>query len=597
MGLVVWPRISALVAGLVLAAAGNTSAQILQLKPAIPAAVTPIDVQAGAAAPDAATSEHKPKSGGKSDFVRVLGTDDFARYQALFKLAAAGDLAGIEAQRGALQNKVLIPHILARAILSPQSTVEFEALKSWLDTHANYPEAKRIYALAKKKSTEGQVRDPERRIIRGSSDDAPDLTSEFEDAATQAVSLKLRTLIKNGQNGEAQSYLFGEARAALSESDFNKLTADLAAGFYYSGRFDLALQLAKQAAQAGDHAPLADWIAGLAQWRTQNYAQAAVHFEAMALRPEMTSWLKTSAAFWAGRAFIAAREPQKARPMFELAATKPRTFYGLIALTLLGEPAPFNWEKLKLNARGFQKLAKIPEVSRAVALAQLGQRDLAEDVLLRAHGRLPPALDESFIALANDMGFASVQFFAASAAKRADLKAEAYPIMRLEPKGGFKVDAALVHAIVRQESRFEADVESSSGARGLMQVLPSTAKLGEDANNKLFDPTYNLTVGQDYVRKMMGYAEPFGNLFQTVVAYNGGPGNLLKWRSEVEHGGDPLLFIESIPSRETRGYIERVMANMWIYQLRMGKPTVTLNQVAEGKWPVAGPDKKRMAGR
>jgi soluble lytic murein transglycosylase-like protein len=106
------------------------------------------------------------------------------------------------------------------------------------------------------------------------------------------------------------------------------------------------------------------------------------------------------------------------------------------------------------------------------------------------------------------------------------------------------------------------------------------------AKAKLYDPSFNLSVGQRYVQKMFQFVEPDGNLFQLVVAYNGGPGNLQKWLKEVEHRGDPLLFIESLPSRETRGYVERVVANYWIYQDRLGEPKTTLDQVARGEWPV-----------
>jgi soluble lytic murein transglycosylase-like protein len=224
-------------------------------------------------------------------------------------------------------------------------------------------------------------------------------------------------------------------------------------------------------------------------------------------------------------------------------------------------------------------------VARAVALAQTGQKSLAEDVLLRAHGKLDRGLDTAFGALAADMGFQGALVYVAS--RSADPRG-AYPILPVQPNGGFQVDSALIHAIVRQESRFDPMAVSSAGARGLMQVLPSTAKLGEDPNGRLFDPVYNLTVGQNYVREMMRFSSPDGNLLQTAVAYNGGPGNLQKWRANVDYGDDPLLFIESLPNRETRGYVERVMANFWIYQMRMGKPTPTLDQLASGKWPIYG---------
>ena len=69
------------------------------------------------------------------------------------------------------------------------------------------------------------------------------------------------------------------------------------------------------------------------------------------------------------------------------------------------------------------------------------------------------------------------------------------------------------------------------------------------------------------------------------MAYNGGPGNLNKWRRKSDYQGDPLLFIESIPSRETRAFVERVLTNLWIYRFRLGQPAPSLDAIAAGAWP------------
>jgi soluble lytic murein transglycosylase-like protein len=534
------------------------------------------------------------RAGGKSDYVRVLSPADYALYKDLFQAAGRGDLAAVEAGLAAASNKLLAGHLLARAYLAGASSPSFEVLQAWLIQYATYPEAARIHALARRKGT-GPLTDPERRVVRGGADDGRDLTSDFTTAAGQAAARRIRPLLSDGRAGEAQAVLSKESPASLGVTDYNQLMAEIAAGLYYSGRDEAALQLASKAAQERDHAPLADWIAGLSSWRMKNYSQAAYHFEAMAMQPEMTSWLKSAAGFWAGRAYIAARQPHKARTMFELAAGKPRTFYGLISIRVLGDKPQFTWRDPKLDPKAFQRVVRVPTVARAVALAQLGQKALAEDVMLSAHGRLDGGLDAPFISLAADMGFASAQYFAASAARSAELRAGSFPMLPVQPRGGFQVDPALIHAIIRQESRFQPGAVSSAGARGLMQVLPSTAKLGEDPKGLLFDAVYNLTVGQAYVREMMRFATPDGNLFHTAIAYNAGPGNLQKWLASVEYQSDPLLFIESLPARETRGYVERVMANYWIYQMRLGKATTSLDDVAAGRWPLYAPSKRYAA--
>jgi soluble lytic murein transglycosylase-like protein len=75
------------------------------------------------------------------------------------------------------------------------------------------------------------------------------------------------------------------------------------------------------------------------------------------------------------------------------------------------------------------------------------------------------------------------------------------------------------------------------------------------------------------------------DLVKIVVGYNAGPGNLRRWLDEAGHGGDPLLFIESIPSGQARAYAERVLSSFWIYRMRLGQPTPSLDAVASGGWP------------
>ncbi len=75
------------------------------------------------------------------------------------------------------------------------------------------------------------------------------------------------------------------------------------------------------------------------------------------------------------------------------------------------------------------------------------------------------------------------------------------------------------------------------------------------------------------------------NLFLLVAAYNAGPTNINKWLSNTPFNNDPLLFIESIPARETRIFIERVLANLWIYRMRFNQDKPSLLNIVEGKWP------------
>ena len=102
--------------------------------------------------------------------------------------------------------------------------------------------------------------------------------------------------------------------------------------------------------------------------------------------------------------------------------------------------------------------------------------------------------------------------------------------------------------------------------------------------DKLHQPEVNLEFGQTYLHYLLNHKAVGQDLFSMAMAYNAGPGNLSKWKREREHMTDPFLFIETIPFHETRAFVDRVMANYWIYRIRYNQDTPSLNDVAEGRW-------------
>ena len=162
-----------------------------------------------------------------------------------------------------------------------------------------------------------------------------------------------------------------------------------------------------------------------------------------------------------------------------------------------------------------------------------------------------------------------------------------FPIPRLRPAGGFSVDPALVYALARTESNFDSGMVSSAGARGLMQIMPETARFISAGNQRiqLHDPAVNLAVGQRYVGYLAGIDAVNGDLVRLLATYNSGPGGFGRWSGNIRDGGDPLLFIEAVPIDETRAFIPRVLTYTWIYAARMNLPTPSLDELAAGVWP------------
>jgi soluble lytic murein transglycosylase-like protein len=235
-------------------------------------------------------------------------------------------------------------------------------------------------------------------------------------------------------------------------------------------------------------------------------------------------------------------------------------------------------------------------------LLQVGQpqRAEAELRLLWPEVRNTPPLARAVMLVAERAGLYDL------AAQLADLlqasdgrprEATRFRVPRLRPEGGFRVDPALVYALARTESNFDTTMVSPAGARGILQILPETASFITAGNrgdsesrtarlsHDLHDPSVNLDVGQRYVSYLSAHGAIDGDLIRLLVAYNAGPGNLIRWQAGILDMGDPFMFIEAIPSDETRAFVPRVLAYTWIFADRLHLPTPSLTDLAHGDWP------------
>lgn len=540
----------------------------------------------------------------------TLGRDDAERYRQIFALQEDGRWTQADKLIGQLEDRLLMGHVLAQRYLHPTHyRSKYKELKDWMASYADHPEAERIYKLAKKRQPRNWLNPPPPQYRAAAKQSRPWTTgprvpnprprgglSTADRRQAASYKRQLRQALRNGWTLTAKRLLQKkEVQQLLSRAEYDVARAGLGAGYLIDGRDQWAIDWASKAAdRSRRYVPGADWTIGLAAWRLGDYGKAAAHFEKLAARNDISPWMVSAGAFWAARARLVDRKPAEVNRLLGLAAAHPRTFYGLLARRLMGLPVGFRWEAPHLEADAAKALDGEPGAKRALALVQVGQRKRAETEMQRLVQGAEPALARGLLALAAkaDMPTLALRLDNLLYPRGGGFMGAAYPEGRWSPEGGFRVDRALIHAMIHQESRFNPKATSWAGARGLMQLMPGTASfVAQDRSlrgsnrSALYEPEVNLTLGQKYIDMLLAEPHVGGDLIKLAAAWNGGPGNLRKWWRRTKHQDDPLLFIETIPSAETRDFVERVMTNLWIYRDRFGQSSPSLDAVAAGQWP------------
>ncbi len=348
------------------------------------------------------------------------------------------------------------------------------------------------------------------------------------------------------------------------------------------------------AASFADSPHAVTWHKAMKAWREGSRLEAAKLFSSLLKDEDLSPWKRAAAAYWSHRAYHLAGRRELASEMLEIAASEPRSFYGILARQKLGQSLDLDTDPIELSAHDMEDVLDLPQARRAVALVQVGRDDLAERELRLA---FPGARHEEkilLLGLAHRLNLPSVQIAMARqlGGDERSFDFARYPIPQWEPKDGFQIDPALLYALIRQESGFHTTAQSPAGAMGLMQLMPDTARyMNQKRDDNLItalhtsDPHVNMALGQDYVRHLLANDLVEGNLIFMLTAYNAGPGRLQEWKKSIDYRDDPLLFIESIPYPETRNYVMQVMTNYWIYSQLTGSPSRSAKALLSGSWP------------
>lgn len=529
---------------------------------------------------------HAPKS--------QLSAAQRSEYRAVFAAIRASDWFGAETKLRELGDGPLHNAALAELYLAPGSPpIEPDRLLALLARAPDLPQAAQIARLARSRGVEQLPDLPEAGRLIGLPGQPRRVRADATKGDRVAAELEalIQPLIKADRPAEAEA-LLSAREAELSREGLTEYQQRIAWSYYLTGNDGAARQLADKARRgSGEWVIQAEWLAGLAAWRMRDCEAAGTAFGNVATRSTDME-LNAAGHYWAARADMLCGRPERVQPRLRTAARLSETFYGLLASSALGIEGPAAGGLHNFRDAEWAGIAARANVIAAIALAEIGERGLA-DTFIKHEARIASASHNALLHLAASLDLAGTQFWLAHNAPRGTSVnvAARYPAPDWQPARGWRVDKSLAFAHALQESNFRTQVISPAGASGLMQVRPGTAgdfarARGEPFSpQQLSEPAANLEYGQSFMELLRDHYGTGGLLPKVIAAYNAGPVPIAAWNGRQIDRGDPLLYIESIPYWETRGYVPIVLRNYWIYEQQAGKDSASRVALAQGMWP------------
>ncbi|MEO6093292.1 MAG: lytic transglycosylase domain-containing protein [Novosphingobium sp.] len=549
----------------------------------------------GAAQANSAAVDYFRSRADRTAVPSLLSQDERDYYRDLFSSIERKDWSHVQQLFAQRPEGTLHQEALAEFYLGADSPkVEVDRLSGWLAGGADLPQADQISRLAVKRGAQLLPGLPSQQALYKLPSLPKRIKPRHIDDGTmpESVAAGILERIKNDDPMSARQLLDG-IDATLSSDARAEWRQRIAWGFYIENDNASAYQMAQLAGQAsGPWIGEAWWTAGLAAWRLDDCDGAAEAFRNAAARAD-NSELAAAALYWRSRALVRCRKPElAAAPLIE-AARRDETLYGMLAAEQLGMKLSEQHAGADFTQADWQNLRDTGNVRVAVALSEIGQDTLADEVL-RHQARIgAPSQYAPLTRLARDLGLPSTQLWMAYNAPQGGRPEPAtrFPTPKWTPVGGWTVDPALVYAHALQESVFRAGAVSPAGARGLMQIMPAAAKDHAPAMGvaggagDLNKPEVNLAFGQRHLQMLRDAPGTQRLLPKVMAAYNAGLLPVTRWNAEIRDGGDPLLWMESVPYWETRGYVNIVMRNYWMYERQAGGPSETRIALAQGMWP------------
>ena len=532
----------------------------------------------------------------------ILSDADASLYTQIFLLQSEEEISAAQKLEKQLTDPFLMNEVLYQRYISDTYRTRGKELVSWMNKYYDMPGADRMVKLAKIKQASVRKAYVPRTISGGASIETAQSetwTAKKYTGSTNTKITKFKRAIRSGATKTARLILEDQSfKKKLTASDYGRLAGRLSFIYYTNGEFELAKKWGFVAADAKSEYGL--WAMGLLYFKEEKYAESEKYFSEILDLEQINNARKTEAAFWAGKAADANGDRTNAKKYWEIAAAHPMAFYGALASVMLGDTPRYEFFEQDCTDEDIDALRENKYGKKALALLQIGQKDRAELYLKymitsKVSGRTLHAINS----VATAYGLPRVSIQASSLIQdRGILEIDdniiysaQYPLPDWEPMGGWSIDRALLLAITKQESGFRTNAKSGAGANGLMQIMPSTAKKVAKENKvniseiDMSKPEHNMFLGQQYIVDLLANPSINNNIIKMLAAYNAGMGTVVEFEKNFETY-DPLLYIESFPTYETRSYIKRVMSNLWLYRARLDQPLTTMKALANGEWPL-----------
>lgn len=523
-----------------------------------------------------------------------LSKNDVYKYKLALKYLKKGDVYAYRRVISKIKNKSLFPYLQYVKFFSSWYTTSYGEASRWMKKYNDFAVAGDVYRLIKAK-----YRSKIRNVKKAGNIEIPSFLRKTgykkknipqrnwrekkvwnyvkRNAKKNRITAAYRHLLKN--KNRIRKYYFNESLVRILK------------GYYFLNLDRNIVKITKYYTNSKqkDNWEIMWWSA-LANFRIGRYKTAFKLFNNISKITNDIPYIQTASYFWSGYSLKKINN-KNARKYFAIASKKPVGFYSILASAFNGKNYKIRNIKYVISKKTIRIFSTISAYRRAYNLTQIGLHKFADIEMKRIFFKIKPSYYNKLTTISYILKLRNTQVSSTHA--NHDIS-DYYKFPKLNLKTNH-INSELTHAIIKQESAFKSYVKSHANAIGLMQILPSTAvfisnklkilpsRYNRNMKKHLKYPKINIKIGQKYMKYLIDLQK--NNLVKAIASYNAGHGNIKKWSKNMRYNRDPLIFIESIPSRENRMYVEKVLGNYWAYRLLSGKKIYSAFELVEKKWP------------